>query len=71
MLDVPGISPYFSVDVLEFVRAGLEYIDDDIWPFPLRGELVPALVALDEPEHHVADVERFVVHTSSVRWSAC
>jgi hypothetical protein len=51
---------------LELVGAWLEYLYDVVWPFPRQGKLVAVLVALDEAEHQISDVEGVASDTTAV-----
>ena len=66
MLDIPGIDEDFVVDGLELVGAWLEHLHDDIQSLARRRELVAVLVALDEAEHQVPDVEGPTPHSMTV-----
>ena len=57
MFDVPGVDEDFAVDGLKFIGARSEHLHDDVWSLAWRRELVMVLVALDEAEHQVPDVE--------------
>jgi hypothetical protein len=46
-----------AIDGLDLVGARLEDLHDDLWPFPWRRQLVAVLVALDDAEHQVSNVE--------------
>jgi hypothetical protein len=54
------------IDSLELVGAWLEYLYDDVWPFPWQGKLVAILVALDKAEHQIPDVEGVASDTTTV-----
>ena len=66
MLDVPGIGEDLAVDGLQLVGAWLEHLRDDVWSLPRWGELVTILVALDEAENQVSDVEGLTPHSMAV-----
>jgi hypothetical protein len=51
LLNIPSVGEDLAVGGLELVGAWLEYLCDDVWPFPRRGKLMAVLVALDEAEH--------------------
>ena len=63
MFDVPGVDEYFAIDGPELVGAWSEHLRDDVWSLPWRRELVVVLVALDEAEHQVLDIEGLAPHT--------
>ena len=52
--------------VLSFVGARSEHLHDDIRSLPWWRELVTVLVALDEMEHQVPDVEGPTQHSMAV-----
>ena len=66
MFDVPGVDEGFAVDGIELVGAWSEDLRDDIWSLPWRRERVAVLVALDEAEHQVPDVEGPTPHSTIV-----
>ena len=66
MFDVPGIDEDFTVDGLELIGAWLEHLHDDVRSLPWRRERVAVLVALDEAEHLVPDVEGPTPHSTAV-----
>ena len=66
MFDVPGIDEDSAVDGLELVGARSEHLHDDVWSLPRRRELVVDLVALDEEEHQVPDVEGLTPHSTTM-----
>ena len=43
---MPSVGEDFALLVGQLVGAGLQYLGDDVRPFPRRGQLVAALVAL-------------------------
>ena len=57
MFDVLDVDEDFIVDGFELVGAWSEHLHDDVRSLPWRRELVAVLVALDEAEHQVPDVE--------------
>ena len=57
MFDVLGVDEDFAVVGLELVGAQSEHLRNDVWSLPQWRELVVVLVALDEAEHQVPDVE--------------
>ena len=57
MFDVLGVDADFVVDGLELVGARSEHLRDDVQFLPWRRELVAVVVALDEAEYQVPDVE--------------
>ena len=66
MFDVSGIDEDFIVDGLKLIGAWSEHLCDDVRSLPRRGELVVVLVALDEVENQVSDVERLTPHSTVV-----
>ena len=66
MLNLPGVGEDLAVDGFQLVGAWVEYFRDDVRPLPGRGELVAVLVALDEAEDQVPDVEGLTPHSSAV-----
>ena len=66
MFDVPGIDEDFVVDGLELVGARSEHLCDDVQSLPRRRELVAVLVALDEAEHLVSNIEGPIPHSTVV-----
>ena len=71
MFDVPGIDEDFIVDGLELIGAWSEHLRDDIRSLPRRRELVAVLVALDEAEHQVPNVEGPTPHSTVVVPTQC
>ena len=63
MFDVPGVDKDFAVDALELIGAWSEHLYDDVWSLPRRREHVAVLVALDEVEHQVPDIEGPTPHS--------
>ena len=59
------------VDGLELVGAWSEHLRDDVWSLPRWRELVAVLVALDEAEHQVPDVEGPTPHSMAVVPAQC
>ena len=66
MFDVLGIDKDFTLDGIKFVGAWSEHLCDDVWSLPRWRELVAVLVALDEAEHQVPDVEGPSPHSMAV-----
>ena len=66
MFDVPGTDEDFVVDGPKLVGAWSEHFRDDVWSLPWRGELMAVLVALDEAEHQVPDIEGPTPHSMAV-----
>ena len=66
MFDVLGIDEDFALDGLELVGVWLKHLHDDVRYLPWRRELVAVLVALDEAEHQVPDVEGLTPHSMAV-----
>ena len=66
MLNVLGVGEDFAVDGFQPIGARAKYFHDDVRPLPGRGELVAVLVALDEAEDKIPDVEGSVPHPSAV-----
>ena len=66
LLDVLGIDEDLAVDGLELVGAWSEHFYDDVWSLPWWRELVAVLIALDEVEHQVPDVEGPTPHSMVV-----
>ena len=66
MFDVPGVDEDFEVDGPELVGAWSEHLCDDVWSLPRRRELVAVLVALDEVQHQVPDVQGPTPHSMAV-----
>ena len=66
MFDVSGVDEDFTVDGLELVSAWSEHLHDDILSLPWWRELVVVLVALDEAEHQVLDVEGLTPHSMAM-----
>ena len=66
LLDVPGIDEDYVVDGLELVGAWSEHLRDDVRSLPRRRELMAVLVALDEVEHQVPDVEGPTPHSMAI-----
>ena len=56
----------FALDGLELIGTWSEHLHDDVWSLPWRRELMAVLVALDEVEHQVPDVERPTPHSTVV-----
>ena len=54
MFYVPSIGEDFALLVGQLVGSGLQYLGDDVRPFPWWGQLVAALAALPQPQHQVA-----------------
>ena len=54
---IKGIGEDFTVSCLQLVGAWSEHFQDDVQSLPRQREFVAVLVALDEVEHQVADVE--------------
>ena len=71
MLNVPDIGEDLAVDGLELVGAWLEHLHDNVRSLPRWGELVAVLVALDEAEDQVSDVEGLTPHSTAVVPSQC
>ena len=71
MLDVLGIGNDLTVDGLELVCARSEHLHDDVRSLPWWRELVAVLVALDEAEHQVLDVEGPTPHSMAVVLAQC
>ena len=71
MFDVPGVEEDFALDGFELVGAWSEYLYDDIWSLPWWREIVAVLVALDEAEHQVLDVEGPIPHSTTVVPAQC
>ena len=69
MLDVLGIGDDLTVDGLQLVGTWPEHLHNDVWSIPWRGELVAVLVALDEAENQVSDVEGLTKHSTAVESS--
>jgi hypothetical protein len=66
-----------AVGGLELLGAWLEYLYDDVWPFPWRGKLMAVLVALDEAEHQILRCRRpthlllhSISHLPSSKWQS-
>ena len=55
-----------AVDGLELIGACSEHLRDDVRSLPWRRELVAVLVALDEAEHHVPNIEGPTPHSTAV-----
>ena len=68
MFDVLGVDEDFTVDGLELIGAWSKHLRDDVRSFPWRRELVAVLVALDEVEHQVPDVEGPTLATLASTW---
>ena len=66
MFDVPGVDEDFTVDGLELVGAWSEHFRDDVRSLPRWRELVAVLVALNEVEHQVPNVEGLSTHSTAV-----
>ena len=66
MLGVPCIDEDLAVDGLELIGAWPEHLRDDIRSLPRWRELVVVLVALDEVEDQVSDVEGPTPHSMVV-----
>ena len=54
------------MDGLELIGAWSEHLHDDVWSLPRWRELMEVLVALDEAEHQVPDVEGPTPHSTTV-----
>ena len=66
MFDVLGIDEDFAVGGLELVGAKSEHFREDVWSLPWWRELVAVLVALNEAEHQVPDVEGSIPYLMAV-----
>ena len=66
MFDVLGVDEDFAIDGLELIGAWSEHLHDDVQSLLWRRELVAVLVALDEAEHQVLDVEGLTLHSTAV-----
>ena len=66
MLDVPGIDEDFTIDGIELVGTWSEHVRDDVRSLPRLGELVTILVAPDEAENQVSNVEGLTPHSTAV-----
>ena len=66
MFDVLGVDEDFTVDGPKLVGAWLEHLRDDVRSLPRRRELVEVLVALDEMEHQVLDINGPTPHSTAV-----
>ena len=66
MFDVPGVDEDFTVDGPELIGVWSEHLYDDIRSLPQWRELVAVLVALDEVEHQVPDIEGLTPHSTAV-----
>ena len=66
MFDVPSVDEDITIDGLELIGAWSEHLRDDIRSLPRRRELVAVLVALDEAEHQVPDVEGPTPHSTAM-----
>ena len=71
MFDVPGVDEDFIVDSPELIGAWSEHLCDDVWSLPWRRELVAVLVALDEVEYQVPDVQGLTPHSMVVVLVSC
>ena len=71
MFDVLGVDEDFNVDGPELVGAWSEHLHDNVRSLPQRRELVVVLIALDEVEHQVPDVEGPTPHSMSVVPEQC
>ena len=71
MFDVLGVDEDFTVDGLELIGAWSEHLHDDVWSFPRWREHVAVLVALDEAEHQVPDVEGPTPHSMPMVSAQC
>ena len=57
--------------VLSFVGAWPKHLCDDVWSLPRWRELVAVLVALDEANHQVSDIEGLTPHSTAVVLAQC
>ena len=57
MFYVPSVGEDIALLVGQLVGFGLQYLGDDVRPFPWRGQLVAALVALPQSQHQVAHLQ--------------
>ena len=71
MFDVPGVDEDFTVDGPKLIGAWSEHLYDDVRSLPRRRELVEVLVALDEAEHQVPDVEGPTPHSTAMVPTQC
>ena len=65
MFDVPGIDEDFAIDGLELIGAWSEHLRNDVRSLPWWRELVVVLVALDDVEHQVPDIEGPTPHSDA------
>ena len=66
MFDVLGIDKDYAVDGLELVGTWSEHLRDDVRSLPWQRELMVVLIALDEAEHQVPNVQGPTPHSTAV-----
>ena len=66
MFDVLGVDEDFAVNGPELIGAWSEHLHDDVRSLLWQRELMAVLVALDEAEHQVPDVEGPTLHSMAV-----
>ena len=71
LFDVPSVNEDFAVNSIELKGAWSKHLYEDVWSLPWWRELVVVLVALDEVEHQVPDIEGPTAHLTAMAPAQC